>query len=174
MRETKPQGEGEQRGRDNNHEPLDLAKQSIRIIPEHRIDMSAERCVDGENARLVQHLKDFYLYREGLGYTVVHPNLLDVVREVGTYRLKKDGEPKKSVFCLRAAKDTYGEESLVDSSADLSWSDYISFGSDAAKTGIPIVVYDMDKLVEVNTDEFKFTCERKLDAVVAIVILETY
>jgi hypothetical protein len=78
------------------------------------------------------------------------------------------------VFCLRAAKDTYGEESLVDSSADLSWSDYISFGSDAAKTGIPIVVYDMDKLVEVNTDEFKFTCERKLDAVVAIVILETY
>ena len=174
MSKTNAHGAGEQRGRGNDQERLDLAKQSIRIIPEHRIDMSAERCVDGEDAHLVKCLKDFNLYKEGLGYTVVHPNLLDVVREVGTYRLKKDGEPQTTVFCLRAAKDSYGEESLVDSCADHSWSDYISFGSDTLKTGIPLVVYDMDKLERVNNDEFKFRCQRKLDAVVAIIILENY
>lgn len=80
---------------------------------------------------------------------------------------------KKTIFCLRAAKDPYGEESLIDSYKDHKWSDYVGFGDQAYKTGIPIVVYDASKLRPARTaDEYQFTCDRKLDAVIGVIILE--
>jgi len=154
-------------------QPIDLATVSMRKIPEHRIDMAAHLCSDGDCARLVSHLRALDLYREDLGFSVIHPTLLDAVLTTGTYRISKDGEPKKTIFCLRAAKDPYGEESLIDSYKDHKWSDYVGFGDQAYKTGIPIVVYDASKLRPARTaDEYQFTCDRKLDAVIGVIILE--
>lgn len=158
-------------------QPHDLTKLSVRNIPEYRIDMSAERCVHGECALLIAGLKAANLYQEDYGYSVIHPKLLEVARTTGTYRVEKDGTPKNSVYCLKAGPDADGEESLVDSQAERKWSDYISFGSDPAREGIPILVYDMSKLAphpKNGGDCFTFRCERKQDALIGIIILENY
>lgn len=135
--------------------------------------MAAHLCFDGECGRLVSHLKALSLYREDLGFSVIHPKLLDVVLASGTYRIGKDSEPKSTIFCLRAGKDSSGDETLIDSFKDHRWSTYVGFDGEACKAGVPIVVYDASKLAPGKSpDEYRFICERKLDAVVAVVILD--
>jgi hypothetical protein len=69
----------------------------------------------------------------------------------------------------------YGEPSLVAGHGTQKWSDYVSFDDAAIKAGIPLVVYDMSKLEATKyRDKYRFTSDKKLDAVVAFLILDNY
>jgi hypothetical protein len=151
----------------------DLAQSQIRQVPLYDIDISPAR--GDENELLIDGLRDLGLYEQGYGFSVIHPKLLSSVLTCGTYRFEEDGTEKSTVFCLRAQKNDYGEDSLTDGYQQ--WNDYTDFDRADCRGGVPIVVYDLEKLDRVETaiaPEFRFRCERKLDAVFGVILLKNY
>jgi hypothetical protein len=109
------------------------------------------------------------------GFVVTHSSLVPRVLESGTYRFHRDGREKRSVFCLRAERSLSGEETLSEGTYD--WRHYVSVELRDKCRDVPIVVYDLEKLrlhPNYGPSQYFFNCERKTDAVVALIILKNY
>ena len=156
----------------------ELSDKKIREIPIHTINMDIKLYRD-ENDYLVKQLKKLNLFKSDYRYSVIHPDCKDAVIEHGTYRFKRDGKPKDTIYCLVAGKDSFGDLTLYHCGAgsDNKWSvyaNYVTHGMIRNGNPIPIVVYDSTKLKEADGDEYQFKCQNKREAVVAIVLLENY
>jgi len=151
----------------------DLGKTRLRQIPIHEIDIAEK--LGNETELLVEGLKRLGLYQDRYGFSVIHSSLLSTVLESGTYRFFRDGREKSTVFCLRAERSVSGEESLCDTWYD--WSNYVLVEPKDSCRDVPIVIYDLDKLSPVpgsGNVQYRFNSERKIDAVVAVVVLKNY
>ena len=89
--------------------------------------------------------------------------------------MSSSGEPEATIFCLRPDLDGDGEESLM--ADNMAWDDYINFVD--TSLGVPLVVYDSnlldtDPAASLSFNEYQFSCEDKLEAVVAVVLIDNF
>lgn len=151
---------------------------SLRSVGIFHIDMNSSAIpgiAKDENEQLVNGLRQLGLYDSKYAYSVVAPHLLEQLLSTGTYRYNSKGVPRESIYCLVTDENQVGDDSLVDSENGFEWQDYVNF--DNAELGIPLAIYDR-RLLKNGSDntvsKFRFACANKIDALVAVVILDNY